>query len=154
MANGWTVAGITKQVKRLRAIPRQEDDRPWAVVAPEFERVLQQLSDDDAHAERITSHVMDTARFCPSVPELRELAGQLVARTEEEIRPNPDCAACGGSGDVVVERGGFSGSKRCDCWARRPLPSWAQGERSVDMPRAKVGLQAAAEVAAMAGGKR
>lgn len=121
--SGWTDGGIKKQVKRLRSLPRKEDERPWADVAPEFERVLQTVAENDEHAQRIADFVIDSSRFCPSPIELRELADS-VAGKRPELRPDPDCQLCGGHGQKIVERDGLTGAARCDCWAPRPAPKW------------------------------
>lgn len=113
---GWTVDGIAKQIKRLRAIPRNNDDRPWDVVAPEFARVLQQIADDDKHAERIVDHLIDTVKFCPAPIELRD-TGLEVSR-QARLKPTPDCPKCNGTGHEIIERAGMSGARRCDCWTR------------------------------------
>lgn len=120
--SGWTVDGIKKQVKRLRSLPRKEDERPWADVAPEFERVLQTVAENDEHTQRIADYVIDSARFCPSPVELRELAGDVAGRALQD-RPDPACPKCGGCGQEIVQRrDGLSGARPCDCWAPRPDP--------------------------------
>jgi len=120
-AKGWTASGITKQVKRLRSLPRKEDERPWSAVGPEFERILQELSVSDEHTERIVTYIVDSARFCPAPFELRELAA-CVATGQEELRADPLCQICGGDGWRTITRSGLSGVERCKCWAPRPAP--------------------------------
>ena|SRR3990167_5026512 len=141
---GWTANGIRRQVNRFKALPRGEEDRPWDTLKFELERVLQQVAESDDHARSITDRVIDTAKFCPSMVDIREAAGAL-SKTLDEIRPDPDCAKCGGAGSIVVERGGLSGATSCDCWARRALPSWAlPGAR--ETARSGKGLVSVAEV--------
>lgn len=118
---GWTVAGLAKQVNRLRALPRGEDERPWKILAPEYERILGRVGEDDAHLERIIDHVLDHAagesRFCPTPAELANKAEEVSASIQP-LRADPNCVICDGTGWKRVERGGLTGVDRCSCMRR------------------------------------
>jgi hypothetical protein len=56
----------------------------------------------------------DTAKFFPSIAEIRENAGAI--STGENSNQHPDSCACFGTGMIVPERvdGYSSGARRCD----------------------------------------
>ncbi len=76
-------------------------------------------------ARAVISSVMESATGETRCPFPADIRSSITARLEP-FRPDPLCAKCGGIGDVVVQRGEFSGSYRCSCWARRPEPDYSK----------------------------
>lgn len=97
----------------------------------EFPEAIGELIDVLAKAETEELAKETIARFmesansetlCPFPADIRSALADVTNEKLGEIRPDPNCHKCKGIGDIIINRGGMTAAKHCDCWARRPEP--------------------------------
>lgn len=76
-------------------------------------------------AQAVIDHFKSTATAEMRCPMESEIKAEISNR-QDDFRPDPDCIACKGNGDIYYPR--TNSSKRCDCWARRPAPAYPKGQ--------------------------
>lgn len=67
---------------------------------------------NDDHGERTISAGLKRWTFCPSIPEIIEVAKSLPKLPAATLR-RLACSNCGGQGWVIVKRNGIEGAQRC-----------------------------------------
>ncbi len=76
-----------------------------------------QTAKNEVIAEVVTTNWIAESREAPKPADLRRLIYQEIERFEAEYPPAP-CGKCQGTGYIIVERGGLSGAKDCECRAK------------------------------------
>lgn len=77
----------------------------------------------DGIAKGVVDAIMEEATsdtICPMPAEIK----REILKLQGDFWPDPGCQSCHGVGDIVIERGGLSGSSKCHCWSRRPQPEY------------------------------
>jgi len=115
-----------KQISRMGQLKGFPKEFPEAV--GELIDALMTAPSEEIARDVITSFVedADAETPCPFPKQIRSAALDLLTAREGEILADPLCPKCGGIGEIVVFRGGLSGSSRCDCFARRPPVDWSK----------------------------
>jgi hypothetical protein len=123
---------IGEQLKRLMGKPFAPTGPTAEAVLGEIVSTVAEVAESDDHVTRLVSVI---ARMPGDFPEPAAFRQAAQNTRTHGLQPDPHCAACGGCGYAaeprVYRHGGQTvrtvGSRRCDCWAVRPLNSvpWA-----------------------------
>ena len=98
----------TQQVERFSGLDWYPREGP---AVKELVKAMQ-TAPSEAAAEYITNELVRDARECPKPADLYRLIG---IEKEKRDSLSKNCPTCHGTGFIIVERGGLTGAKDCEC---------------------------------------
>lgn len=116
-----------KQIARIAQMKGFPRDFPEAI--GELIDALTGAENEEIAKVAIGSFI-ETATADTPCPFPYDIRVRLLAKANKilgEMRPDPDCDKCGGTGEAVIRNIAspyFDKSMKCDCYARRPAPVW------------------------------
>lgn len=102
---------VIRRFAALRGFPERPNEDPGKAKLIALRQAVQRWCRNADHARRVAERIVEQTMFLPTEAELREVA-ECVPWTIERAATCERCRA--GWGWIFVERGLYSGARRCD----------------------------------------
>lgn len=105
----WCKKQIIAKLGGKKNAPFGNDDEPRAKYVLD---ALVKVAEDEEHVDRILA-ICERDQYFPDGYTIGQIGYETRGR---ERAPNPECPKCYGTGHEVVQKRGYSGATKCDCW--------------------------------------